>query len=70
MPAQAPAHAVQTGSPNLPSEDEIKEDPRACYQSVRQQMDAYSAAGREIPEDLKRVERAIQVECMAQSQGR
>lgn len=54
----------------LPSEDEIREDPRACYRTVRQQMEALSASGQAIPDSLKRLDQAIQVECMAQSQGR
>lgn len=63
-----PAQTITFGK--LPSEDEIREDPRACYLVVRQQMEALSASGQDIPDDLIRLDRSIQVECIAQSQGR
>lgn len=63
-----PAYATAAGP--LPSEDEIKADPRGCYCKVRARMNEILASGHAIPEGLKRVERVIEAECMAESQGR
>ena len=66
MPAQA--HHASVGT--LPSEDEIRDDPRACYRIVRRRIEALRAAGEVVPDVLNQMERVLQVECMAQSQGR
>ncbi|MEO1205669.1 MAG: hypothetical protein AAFV45_05000 [Pseudomonadota bacterium] len=46
------------------------DDPREGYALVRQTILRHEAAGDEIPEDLHRLEKAMQVECLCASQGR
>lgn len=46
------------------------EDPRAGFAMVRERIERYRAEGREVPDDLARMERQLRTECMLASQGR
>ncbi len=46
------------------------DDLRDAYARVQDKIRAYSAAGRPVPEALRRCERDLMTEFMAQSQGR
>ena len=45
-------------------------DPRHAWARVRQHLDAVKSSGRTVPENLLRIERALAIECMSESQGR
>lgn len=49
---------------------ESSDDPRECYQLVREKIRLHEARGEKIPEDLRRLERTLMTECNAESQGR
>lgn len=46
------------------------EDPRQCYALVQERIKRMRQAGIAVPDDLKRMERQLMVECLAESQGR
>ena len=50
--------------------EQSEDDPRRCYALVKQRISEYRQMGTTIPEDLVRIERALMVECMQESQGR
>ena len=50
--------------------EQSEDDPRRCYALVKQRISHYHQMGTSIPEDLVRMERALMVECMLESQGR
>jgi hypothetical protein len=47
-----------------------REDPREAYKALHHRIRAIRAEGRQVPEELVRVERDLARECYAQSQGR
>ena len=49
---------------------EEAEDPRECYQLVREKIRTHELRGEAIPDDLRRLERVLLTECNAESQGR
>ena len=49
---------------------EDNDDPRDCYQLVREKIRTHEQKGEMIPEDLRRLERTLFAECNAASQGR
>lgn len=49
---------------------EEAEDPRECYQLVREKIKMRERRGESVPDDLLRLERTLLTECNAQSQGR
>jgi hypothetical protein len=49
---------------------EEQADPREAYARVQDRIRAYREAGWQVPEDLKRVERQMMTDFMAESQGR
>ncbi|MGD9670649.1 MAG: hypothetical protein AB7U75_16645 [Hyphomicrobiaceae bacterium] len=49
---------------------EQTEDPRECYQLVREKIKTRELRGEAIPDDLRRLERVLLTECNAESQGR
>lgn len=49
--------------------DEI-EDPRRCYALVQERISKLRQSGSKVPSELERIERALMVECLAESQGR
>ncbi len=46
------------------------EDPRVCYAMVQERIRLCEQSGEEIPEDLRRLEKSLLTECLAESQGR
>lgn len=50
--------------------EQSEDDPRRCYALVKQRISEYRQMGSTIPDDLVRMERALMVECMQESQGR
>lgn len=46
------------------------DDPRECYALVHETIKRHKEAGDQIPDDLYRLEKAMQVECLSESQGR
>jgi hypothetical protein len=50
--------------------EQSEDDPRRCYALVKQRITEHRQMGHSVPEDLVRIERALMVECMQQSQGR
>lgn len=50
--------------------EQSEDDPRRCYALVKQRISEYRQMGTSIPDDLVRMERALMVECMQESQGR
>lgn len=50
--------------------EQTEDDPRRCYALVKQRISEYRQMGSKIPEDLVRMEHALMVECMLESQGR
>lgn len=54
---------------NLNAKIEQNDDPRAGYAIVRARISELRKAGREVPADLIRLERALQGECISQSRG-
>lgn len=49
---------------------EDQDDPRNCIQLVREKMRKHEQRGEAVPDDLRRLERALIAECNAESQGR
>lgn len=49
--------------------DEL-DDPRECYALVHETIRKHEAAGEQVPDDLLRLEKAMEVECLCESQGR
>lgn len=49
--------------------DEI-EDPRRCYVMVQERIARLRQSGIIVPDELKRIERQLVAECLAESQGR
>ena len=47
-----------------------REDPREAYKALHHRIRTIRAEGRQVPEELMRVERDHAHECYAQSQGR
>ena len=50
--------------------EQTEGDPRRCYALVKERISEYRRMGNEIPEDLARMEMALMVECLQESQGR
>lgn len=50
--------------------EQSEEDPRRRYALVRERISQYRRMGNEIPDDLARLEKALMVECIEESQGR
>lgn len=49
---------------------EEQTDPRDAFARVQERIRAYRDAGWQVPDDLKRVERQMMTDFMAESQGR
>jgi chorismate mutase len=49
--------------------DEI-DDPRRCYAMVQERIQRLRQSGIVVPDELKRIERQLVAECLAESQGR
>ena len=46
------------------------DDPRRCYALVQEKIQRLRQSGTGVPEDLKRIERQLMADCLAESQGR
>ncbi len=46
------------------------DDPREGYALVQERIQTYRSMGDEVPDALSRMERALRLDCLAQSQGR
>ena len=46
------------------------DNPRDCYNLVRERIRKYTQDGARVPEELARMERSLLTECLSQSQGR
>ncbi len=55
---------------DLIEELEHESDARRAYGRIQQRLNVLRATGADIPETLMRMERALALECTAQSQGR
>lgn len=61
---------VQAELAHLNGQIDALEDPRAGYALVKETIRKHQAAGDDIPDDLYRLEKAMAVECLSESQGR
>ncbi|MFA5958522.1 hypothetical protein [Hyphomicrobium sp.] len=50
--------------------EQSEDDPRQCYALVRERISAFRDSGRDIPDELSKLERQLMTECMLASQGR
>ncbi|MEZ5899447.1 MAG: hypothetical protein R3D51_08130 [Hyphomicrobiaceae bacterium] len=50
--------------------EQSEDDPRRCYALVQQRIRECRQSGSNVPDDLRRLERALMEECLAESQGR
>jgi len=61
---------VQQELAELNGQIDATDDPREGYALVRQKIEQHREAGHTVPEELVRLEKAMQVECLSESQGR
>jgi hypothetical protein len=50
--------------------EQSEDDPRQCYALVKERISEFRDSGREIPEELSKLEKRLMTECMLASQGR
>jgi hypothetical protein len=50
--------------------EQSEDDPRQCYVLVRERISEFRDSGRDIPDELSKLERQLMTECMLASQGR
>lgn len=50
--------------------EQSEDDPRRRYALVKERISEYRRTGNAIPDDLARMEKALMVECIEESQGR
>lgn len=50
--------------------EQSEDDPRRCYALVKERITAFKQSGRDVPEDLTKLEKSLMTECMLASQGR
>lgn len=62
--------SVKSEIAEINSSIENEDDPRACIRLVREKIRTHEMRGEAIPDDLRRLERALQTQCNAESQGR
>jgi hypothetical protein len=65
--------AQQMGSvefADLVQMEQSEDDPRRCYALVTQRISEFRHSGRDIPEELSKLQKRLMTECMAASQGR
>lgn len=46
------------------------DDPRSSYAMVKERIRLYRSLGRQVPEELSRLERLLATDCLHESQGR
>lgn len=50
--------------------EQSEDDPRQCYALVKERISEFRDFGRDIPDELSKLERQLMTECMLASQGR
>jgi hypothetical protein len=50
--------------------EQSEDDPRQCYALVAQRISEFRHSGRDIPDELSKLEKCLMTECMLASQGR
>ena len=50
--------------------EQSEDDPRRCYVLVKQRISELRNSGRDVPDELSRLEKRVLRECMLASQGR
>jgi len=50
--------------------EQSEDDPRQCYALVKERISEFRHSGRDIPEELAKLEKRYITECMLASQGR
>jgi hypothetical protein len=50
--------------------EQSEDDPRRCYVLVKQRISELRKSGRDVPDELSRLEKRVLRECMLASQGR
>jgi hypothetical protein len=50
--------------------EQSEDDPRQCYALVKERISEFRDSGRDIPDELSKLEKQLITECMLASQGR
>src|SRR6185369_10585219 len=50
--------------------EQSEDDPRRCYVLVKQRISELRSSGRDVPDELSKLEKRVLTECMLASQGR
>ncbi len=50
--------------------EQSEDDPRQCYALVKERISEFRDSGRDIPDELSKLEKQLMTECMLASQGR
>jgi hypothetical protein len=50
--------------------EQSEDDPRRCYVLVKQRISEFRKSGRDVPDELSKLEKHVLRECMLASQGR
>jgi hypothetical protein len=50
--------------------EQSDDDPRQCYALVKERISEFRDSGRDVPDELKKLEKLLVTECMLASQGR
>ena len=50
--------------------EQSEDDPRQCYALVKQRITEFRRSGRDVPDELSKLEKTLMTECMLASQGR
>lgn len=50
--------------------EQSDDDPRQCYALVKERISEFRDSGRDVPDELKKLEKRLVTECMLASQGR
>ena len=50
--------------------EQSDDDPRQCYALVRERISEFRESGRDVPDELRKLEKQLMTECMLASQGR
>jgi hypothetical protein len=50
--------------------EQSEDDPRQCYALIKERISEFRHSGRDIPDELTKLEKRYMTECMLASQGR
>lgn len=50
--------------------EQSDDDPRQCYALVKERISEFRDSGRDVPDELTKLEKQLMTECMLASQGR